>query len=145
MIFGLTLSINSTSACLTRIFTFFLYTCKVKRALGIRPAFGLRCWKNYHASRIYSCKMFPNKLFNFTESCLNVGWVLTWTAVGCRRSDVTIRTSTNRLMIYDLAIRVSTTRIPNDARVDTLTIFACIIKRAVVINIASNRKLGWGW
>ena len=45
-------------------------------------------------------------------------------------------------MIYDLAIRVSTTRIPNDARIDTLTVFACIIKRAIVVNIASNRKLG---
>ena len=145
MIFGLTLSINSTSACLTRIFTFFLYTCKVKRALGIRPAFWLRCWKNYHACRIYSCKMFPSKLLNFTDSCLNVGGVLTWTAVGCRWANVTIRTSTNRLMIYDLAIRVSTTGISNDAGIDTLTILACIIKRAIVVNIASNRKLGWGW
>ena len=117
-------------------------------------------WKGHSGSDLHSglgaekiimrvgfthAKCSPIKFYNFTESCLCVGGVLTWTAVGCRWANVTIRTSTNRLMIYDLAIRVSTTGISNDAGIDTLTILACIIKRAIVVNIASNRKLGWGW
>ena len=94
-------------------------------------------WKKLHAS-------LERASFLCNGSCRNKKMgLLTWSAVSFWWSDVTIRAGANWLVIDYFTIRISTARIPNDTRVNTLTVLTCVVKWTIFVIFATNGKL-WG-